>query len=177
MHLCNRIATLIYIVIFASAMSFFGFVYEQIDFIPNYFGLSPINAKIQWTSFHSITNPAFYHILPSIVTVFCVLMLWFYKHNLLIHQLRKLKIVSALVIVINILTGIAVTQINEKLYFDTSIIETKEVKNLAISWTLLNFSRLSLVAICIKILVKMFSIKLITNKKGTQKMSPDSSIY
>lgn len=161
----KRIIVFIWGAIIASAMSFFGFIYEEIDFIPNYFGATPTEAKIQWSSFHSLTNPAYYHIPPSIVAIFCIAMIWFYKQHLSDSQLKKLKIASVVTILINILTGIAVTQINDKLYFGTSINNSETVKNLAIIWATLNFIRLSLVAVCIVLLVKMFSIRLIINNK------------
>lgn len=160
----KRITTFIWIAIIASTMSFFGFVYEEIDFIPNYFGIAPLEAQIQWSGFHSLTNPAYYHIPPSIVAIFGLGMIWFYRSDLTKLQLRKLKIASVITILINILTGIAVTQINDKLYFGTTMNSSETIKNLAIIWGVLNFIRLSFVAICIVVLVKMFSIKLIINK-------------
>jgi hypothetical protein len=143
-------------------MSFFGFVYEEIDFIPNYFSQTPMEAKIQWNSFHSLTNPAYYHIPPSIIAIFSITMIWFYKQHLSNRQIRKLRVVSIMIIIINILTGIAVTQINDKLYFETPVNNSETVKGLATTWAILNFIRILSTAICTIILVKMFSIKLIT---------------
>lgn len=154
------IVILIWTAIIASAMSLFGFVYEGIDFIPNYFGTSPIEAKMQWNNFHSITNPAYYHIPPSAIAIVAIIMIWFYRRHLLTQNIRKLKTVSILIVLINILTGIAVTQINDKLYFEMPIEHSETVKNLAITWAILNFIRLVLTALCTITLVKMFSIKL-----------------
>ena len=84
----KKITILLWTTIIASAMSFFGFVYEEIDFIPNYLSLTPIEAKIHWNSFHSLTNPAFYHIPPSIIAIFSITMIWFYKQHL---SNRKIK--------------------------------------------------------------------------------------
>lgn len=144
-------------------MSFFGFVYEEIDFIPNYFSTTPIEAKAHWNSFHSLTNPAYYHILPSLIAIFSVVAIWFYKAYLSKRQIRKLRIVSIAIILINVLTVIAVTQINDKLYFEIPIESSETVKSLATIWAILNFIRLVLTAICTIMLIKMFSIDLIGN--------------
>lgn len=147
-------------------MSFFGFVYEEIDFIPNYFTTSPIDARTQWNNFHSLTNPAYYHILPSIIAIFSIVVVWFYKQHLLKRQIKKLKTASIIIVLINILTGIAVTQINDKLFFELPIENAATVINLAITWAILNFIRLFLTAICIIVLVKMFSINLIIDNQN-----------
>lgn len=160
----KTIVILIWIAIVANAMSFFGFVYEEIDFIPNYFSKTPMEAKIQWNSFHSLTNPAYYHIPPSIAAILSITVIWFYKKYLSNRQIRILKVASIMIILINILTGIAVTQINDKLYFDMSVDSSETVKRLATIWAVLNFIRLSFTAICAILLMKMFSIKLIINK-------------
>ena len=68
-----------------------------------------------------------------------------------------------MIILINILTGMAVTQINDKLYFNLPVNDSESVKDLAKIWAILNFIRLSFTAICTVILVKMFSIKLVIN--------------
>lgn len=161
----KRITILIWTAIIACAMSFFGFVYEQIDFIPNYLSTTPIEAKMHWTSFHSITNPAYYHIPASIVAICCIAVIWYYRQHLSETQIRKLRVASLLTILVNILTGIAVTQINDKLYFGTQINNSETVKNLAIVWATLNFIRLFFVALCTVKLVKMFSIGLIITEE------------
>lgn len=158
----KRITILIWTAIIACTMSFFGFVYEQIDFIPNYLGATPIEAKMHWNNFHSITNPAYYHIPASIIAICCIAVIWYYRQYLTKTQIRKLRVVSLLTILVNVLTGIAVTQINDKLYFGTQIDNSETIKSLAIVWGVLNFIRLSFVAICAVLLVKMFSISLIT---------------
>lgn len=155
------IVILFWIAIIANTMSFFGFVYEEIDFIPNYFSKTPMEAKIQWNSFHSLTNPAYYHIPPSIIAIFSIAIIWFYNQLLSNRQIRILKTVSIIIILINILTGIAVTQINDKLFFEIPIENSETVKRLATIWAILNFIRLSFTAICTIMLIKMFSIKLI----------------
>jgi hypothetical protein len=159
------ISIAIWIAIITSTMSFFGFVYEEIDFIPNFFNSHPIESKLNWNSFHSITNPSHYHILPAICCIFSLTIIWFNKHHIALQQISKLKVASILVIIVNILTGIAVTYINDKLYFNKTV-ESTTLKNLAIAWATLNFVRITLTAIYTVILMKMFSIKLIINQNS-----------
>lgn len=159
----RRIANLIWVAVIASTMSFFGFVYEAIDFIPNYFGPAPIEAQIQWRSFHSLTNPAYYHLPPSVIAIGCIAIVWIYRHCLSVGQLRLLKIASVATILVNILTGIAVTQVNDKLFFGTQFSNSEMVTNLALTWAILNLIRLSFAASCSVALMKMFSISLTTN--------------
>lgn len=165
----KTIETLIWIAIVMSTMSFFGFVYEEIDFIPNYFSKTPMEAKIQWNSFHSLTNPAYYHIPPSIIAIFSITVIWFYNQYLSKRQIGKLRVVSILILLVNILTGIAVTQINDKLYFEIPVDNSETVKDLATIWAILNFIRIFFTAICTIMLVKMFSIKLIINNSRKKK--------
>lgn len=161
----RRIANSIWVAVIANTMSFFGFVYEAIDFIPNYFGTASIEAQMHWRSFHSLTNPAYYHIFPSIITICCIVMVWIHRHYLSSDQLRLLKIASVATILVNISTGIAVTQLNDKLYFGTQFNNAETVRNLALIWGILNLIRLSFAAICSVSLLKTFSIHLITNNK------------
>ncbi len=158
----REISTIVWTSILANAMSFFGFVYEEIDFVPNYFTSSPAEAKMSWSEFHSLTTPAYYHILPSIIAIMCVVALWFYKRNLTDNQIRKLKIASLSTLLVNILTGIAVTQINNKLYFGEPIGDSETIKTFATIWGILNFLRLSFVAISTMAFLKFFSINIET---------------
>lgn len=146
-------------------MSFYGFVYEEIDFIPNFFNSHPIESKLHWNSFHSITNPSYYHILPSICCMFSLAIIWFFRRHLESQQISKLKAASIFVVIVNILTGIAVTLINDKLYFEKTV-EPTTLKNLAMVWATLNFIRITLTAIHTAILMKMFSIKLIIKQNS-----------
>lgn len=164
----KRIIAFVWIAIIASTMSLFGFVYEEIDFIPNYFTANPIEAKIQWSNFHSVTNPAHYHIPASIGAIFSIIAIWFYKQQLSNQQRRNLKTASVMIILINIVTGIAVTQINDKLYFAAPVDNAEMVRNLAVIWATLNFIRLSCAAICTTALVKMFSMSFGSMRSGSE---------
>ena len=162
----KRIYSFICISVFANAMGFFGFLYEEIDFIPNYF-INPLNAKIHWNQFHVYTNPAHYHIIPSIVAIICLIALWFYNQNFSIVQTKKLKIVSINTVLINCITGIAVLFINNKLFFDEPVNNSQILILLAVTWAILNMMRLILLGLNIIYLMKFFQINLVLKGKNS----------
>lgn len=134
--------------IISLSMSFFGYLYEQIDFIPNFLIGDIEQISFYWNKFHHITNPAYYHILPAIVTVFCVFYLWSKKNKFTKIQYKSLIFITTLTILTNVLTVVAVTQINNQLYFNDNY--SSDFKELAIKWSLINFLRLILIFICIR---------------------------
>lgn len=160
MTIYKKITTALWIAIACSAMSFFGYVYEAIVDVPNMFGASPTDAKQMWTAYHSLTNPIHYHILPAMGAILGLAILWRYRSRLSSEQQKKLNIAIFTTIFANILTGIAVTQLNNRLYFGNPIDEPIVVINLAIAWSLVNFIRLLIVLICIISLLKIFNFTL-----------------
>ncbi len=134
--------------IFSLGMSFFGYLYEQIDFIPNYFyGSRQDEASLHWSKFHQLTNPAFYHILPAILAILCIINLWIRKDFLNKFQRKSLILISILTVITNLLTSLAVTQINDQLFFGQNIDNKTNLKVLALLWSGINASRLILIFI------------------------------
>lgn len=141
--------TIIYVLIFSLLMSFFGYLYEQIDFIPNYLlANNPKEISVYWSKFHYIVNPAHYHILPATLTLFCLLYIWINRKRLNKLQYKSLILVTTLIIIVNILTVIAVFQINDKLYFSKEVNNQINLKWLAIVWSFINIIRLLILFIC-----------------------------
>lgn len=135
--------------ILSVGMSFFGYLYEQIDFIPNYLaGAGHQNASLHWSNFHHVTNPAYYHILPACVTILCLVSIWKHKRILSSVQHKTLLLITVLTVLTNVLTTLAVTQINDQLFFGQSLENAIDIKALALLWSMLNILRLLFLFIC-----------------------------
>lgn len=135
--------------ILSIAMSFFGYLYEQIDFIPNYLvGVGYQNASLHWSNFHQVTNPAYYHILPACVAIVCIISIWRQKRTLSNAQHKALLLITIVTVLTNVLTTLAVTQINDQLFFGQSLENTTDIKTLALQWSILNILRLLFLFIC-----------------------------
>lgn len=156
----RRLTWALWVAIFCNTMSFFGYVYEQIVFVPNMFSSSPTESKMLWTNYYTSTNPGHYHILVTVLALIAFIVLWIYRQGLGAQQSKRLKAATIMFVIANILTGIAVTQINNKLYFGGPINEAQVVLSLATSWALLNLMRAIAVFICIVSLLKIFQITL-----------------
>ncbi len=163
----TKISSFIWISIFANAMSFFGFLYEQIDFIPNYF-FSPLSSKIHWSQFHLFTNPAHYHVIHSLFSISCLIVLWIYNQNFNVIQIKKLKIISLNTLLVNCITGIAVNFVNNKLFFDEPVSNAEALVFLASIWAILNMLRLIFLGLNIFYLMAFFRVDLVLNETNTQ---------
>lgn len=146
------------LLLFTVAMSFFGYLYEQIDFIPNYFVDNSIESAVHWSTFHQLTNPAYYHILPSAVSLVCLALLWAKKKNLTHTQSKAVIRLFIFMILINLLTTVAVTTINDTLFFAQQLENLTSMKTEAIKWSLLNVSRLILLYFCGQEIFQKFSL-------------------
>ena len=156
----QKVTYALWVAIFCNTMSFFGYVYEEIVDVPNFFGSSPTNAKVLWTTYHTVTNPIHYHGFVTIVALIALVIIWFYKEGLDSHQIKKLKLATITFVIANILTIIAVTQLNNKLYFGDPINDAQVVITLASSWAILNLIRAITVFICVVSLLQMFNITI-----------------
>jgi hypothetical protein len=141
--------------LFSSVMIVFGLLYEQIVFIPNFFIDNSIEAKKLFNQFHLITNPIHYHMLPSTLSVICIIILWTTKNNSLVT--RNMAIISIGTITVIFLTVFVVLNVNTKLFFDEPLNKIEDLKSLAIYWSVINISRITILLFCIFEIIKLYS--------------------
>jgi hypothetical protein len=134
------------------AMSFFGYLYEQIDFIPNFFSENPAEKQQHWKMFHQLTNPAYYHIFPALVSLACLVPLWITNQE---ATRKQLIVASSAVFLINLFTAIAVLNINDTLYFGNQLESDAAIRQLAVIWSVINSLRLIFIYIAFRALVKI----------------------
>ena len=159
MHSKEDLKTILKISLFCIAMSFFGFLYEEVVELPNMFGNSPIPIKNLWNNFHWKSNPAIYHAFPAMISLLCLVVLFFKRKHFEPFQEKIIKIVLVLQALTNVFTGIAVLGINDKLYFGAEVLNSQEVIYLATTWGILNFFRLLCVFFSFTYLTKLLSVK------------------
>lgn len=157
----NNIYILLWITIFCNSMCFFGYVYEEIVDIPNIlFSDNSIKVNELWSNYHIITNPAHYYGFITSIGIISLILLWINKKVLSEVDFKKLKIASGLIILATIITTIAVTQINDFVFFGKPLEQSQNLHSLSIIWSILNFIRLSFTFLATLKLLSIFKITL-----------------
>lgn len=142
----SKYVKIILLAIFCHAMCLFGYVYEQVVDVPNMWGSDPAAAKKMWTDYHTISNPEYYYILVTTIGLIAVIYLWVKRNKIIPADKKHARNALVLVILTNICTGIAVSNINNRLYFGTVAMTPGAITKLAALWSIVNSMRILFVA-------------------------------
>jgi hypothetical protein len=128
--------------IHANTMMFSGFVYEAIVDVPNLMLAKGVEAQALWAPYHWATNPVHFYTVPGLVLLPALLILWLRRAELSGHGRRRLRVALYGLLGTAVTTGIAVTQINDELYFGPPIGDPARVRFLAVTWFVVNALRI-----------------------------------
>lgn len=140
-------------------MCFFGYVYEEIVDIPNMiFSAQAGEVNRSWANYHEVTNPVHYYGLVSTLGIISLILIWANKKHLSKINFKKVKIATALIGGATLLTIIAVTQINDFVFFNKPIEGAYTLGQLSIIWAVINLMRLSLTFFAVLKLISVFKV-------------------
>lgn len=125
-----------------NTMMVFGFLYEEIVDVPNLIGAHGREAQALWNAYHWLTNPIHFYVVPGIVVELSLLFLWLRRRALPSADRARLMTALGGHVGTAVLTGIAVTQINNHLYFGPPIDDPARVRFLAVTWFVVNAVRI-----------------------------------
>jgi hypothetical protein len=138
----NRIELALRIGVVCHAWYLFGFVYEEIVDVPNMIGSRGGQAQGLWDPYHWLTNPVHYYAVIALPAIACLALLWHRRHELPPADRRRLHTAIGGHAVLAVTTGIAVTLINDTLYFGPPIGDPNRVRVLALTWFTVNGIRI-----------------------------------
>lgn len=134
----------------------FGFLYEEIVDVPNMIGVRAAEAQALWDPYHWLTNPVFYYALIALPAPASLAYLWLKRAGLSPANQARLRVAIGGHLAMGILTMIAVTQINNIIYFGPPIGDPARVRLLASTWFVLNAARILATAVTTTKLVSIF---------------------
>ncbi len=135
------------IAVFSNAMMLFGFLYEEVVDVPNLMGSRAREAQALWGPYHWFSNPTYYFGLAGMAGLFSLLFLWLKRRELSSADRARLLVAIAGHAATAVLTVIAVTNINNHLYFGPPIGDPARVRLLAVTWFVLNAARIAATAL------------------------------
>ncbi|MFD7916366.1 hypothetical protein ACFV30_37650 [Streptomyces sp. NPDC059752] len=153
----RRVGLYLQVGIVCHAGYFFGFLYEAIVDVPNMLGARAVQAQALWDPYHWLTNPGFYYTIVGMPALVSLVLLLRRRTRLSLAGRVRLRASTGCHLVMMALTTIAVTQINDTLYFGAPIGDLGRVHFLAGAWFLVNAARISVTAVVIANLMKIYT--------------------
>ncbi|MEU4360256.1 hypothetical protein [Streptomyces virginiae] len=114
------------IAVCCEAWYFFGFLYEELVDLPNLLGSRAQEAQALWNPYHWTSNPAYYYAIVGLAGLPCAITLWRSRSHLRQQDRARLKTARWATLALLLLTDVAVTQLNNTLYFGPPMADRHE---------------------------------------------------